>query len=248
MILDHRKVYDLDGKSINGGNIMRSQHNLSLSVLIVFTLILSACGRTALTPTAPPVGDKIQIDSINEGSIHPTQITQQKVFDQCQSASPLQAQISFSEAVSEESEDALMLGAEVGGKAQVSGVAEVEIKGQIQKHFTEKRGNTQEHTESIQIEVPPYTKQEYTIIWTEYRQEGTVNYIENSEDLSIGFTYRIGGELSSSSVRDLSCTSSTPISILPGGDWQQSCISTNWTIYPVSETTVDESGCYQQPI
>ncbi len=35
---------------------------------------------------------------------------------------------------------------------------------------------------------------------------------------------------------------------LPGEDWVHGCISQQWSVYPFRETSIDEYGCYQQPI
>jgi len=226
---------------------MNAKFNQFAVLLIVLALALSACEPiSSETPTA----GQVQVKAITEGAISQNQITQVKVFDQCQSASPLMAEISFNETQSSERGEELILGMTTGGKVKLSEFAEAAIEANIQKHFSEKIGQSAGHSESIQIQAPPFTKQEYTIIWTEFRQEGTVDYEENGENLSVGFSYRVGVEFTSSSVVDLTCSDVTPTIIppdtLPGNDWIQNCISTAvWSPSLSGESFSQSSDCYQ---
>jgi hypothetical protein len=226
---------------------MNAKFNQFAVLLIVLALALSACEPiSSETPTA----GQVQVKAINEGAISQNQITQVKIFDQCQSASPLTAEISFNETQSSERGEELILGMTTGGKVKLSEFAEAAIEANIQKHFSEKIGQSVGHSESIQIQAPPFTKQEYTIIWTEFRQEGTVDYEENGENLSVEFSYRVGVEFTSSSVVDLTCPDVTPaigpVDILPGDGWTPNCISASvWSPSLSGESFSQSSDCYQ---
>jgi len=175
----------------------------AITALIAMVMFLSACG----TPqSAPSSGDNsIQVINVNEGNTVANEFTQTKAFDQCQSSSPLQATISFNDVANTETGEQLILGGKLGGELGLSAVAKVNIEGSIQKYYSSKQGQSFGHQESINIQIPANTKQEYNIVWTEYRQQGTVDYSESGQNKSVEYNYRQGVQLTSSSVKTLDC-------------------------------------------
>jgi hypothetical protein len=179
----------------------------------------SACGQAPSTQEPEPASNAFEIKSVNAGGTTTNEITQTKVFDQCQSASPLKAEISFNELSSTQTGEQLVLGGSLGGEFGLSAAAKVTIEGSIQKYYSEQRGQSFGHQESINIEVPAHTKQQYEIVWTEFRQKGSVEFSENGEDKSIEYNYRQGVQLSSSSVTNLDCPgSNTPVENPPASE------------------------------
>jgi len=178
----------------------------TIAILSVGAVFLSACGQNPSSPVSD--NNAIQVNSVNAGNITTNQITQTKVFDQCQSSSPLNAQIAFNEIASTETGQQLVLGGSLGGEVGLSAAAKLTVQGSIQQYYSNKQGQSSGHQESISIEIPPKTKQQYNIIWTEYRQQGSVDYSENGQNKSVGYDFRQGVELASSSVTNLDCPGS----------------------------------------
>jgi hypothetical protein len=157
-----------------------------------------------------PLPSGVEVVNILEKDTITNVITQQKNFNQCDSASTFKAQIQFSQTNSQKGEQELVLGASAGGEVGVSEIAEVTIEGKLEKHFRESTIKHRGHEESVAIEVPPRTQQEYTLVWRESRREGTVQYIENGESKAVNYSYRIGLELVSATGRDLPCPGQEP--------------------------------------
>ncbi len=225
--------------------------------LIIFIVSIMGCAPATETPQT-----NVQVTKITEGKLVPGAITQSKTFNQCDSANPIRLQIQFGDNVSETNQDELVLGATITGGADVSGVAKLEIEGSVEKHFASSTSVGSSHQESVDIEIPAYTRQEYTIIWKETRREGTVEYVENGETKSTDYSYRIGLEFSSSSVKNIDCwlPTETPLPATPTpelivestptlrvGTLADNCIfSQTWTPVLVDQNIVaiDSNGCY----
>jgi len=83
--------------------------------------------------------------------------------------------------------------------------AKFRLRGAIEQRFGNTSTSQQSQQETASIEVPPHTKQEYTIIWRDTRQEGRISYAENGETKTASYSYRVGVELARSTVKDLPC-------------------------------------------
>jgi hypothetical protein len=82
-------------------------------------------------------------------------------------------------------------------------VAKVQLEGSIQDRFASVNTTSKGYNEVLQIEIPAHTFLEYTIIWRESRQEGTIEYTENGEPKKVDYSYRIGLQLDSSSTKKI---------------------------------------------
>jgi hypothetical protein len=183
----------------------------AFTILGSVLLLTTRCGpQPEPMSQSTPVPSGVEVVNILEKDTVTNEITQHKIFNQCDSASPFKAQIQFSQANSQKGEQELVLGAGIGGEVGVSEIAEVTIEGKLEQHFRESAIKQRGHEESVAIEVPPRTQQEYTIVWRESRREGTVQYIENGESETINYSYRIGLELTSATGRDLPCPGQEP--------------------------------------
>ena len=176
---------------------------LQVQSMIMLAVLLVACGSS--TPETPIAASTINITNISENNVVVGQIVQKKTFNQCASASPIRATIQFIETSGQTSQKALVLSETGGIQVGLPKTAELKMEAAIEEHFsvTNERARTSE--ESVSIEVPAYTRQEYTIIWNETRREGTIEYMENGEKKFINYSYRMGVELASSSVSDINC-------------------------------------------
>lgn len=174
--------------------------------LICLPIILIAC-----SPEPEPISqvtlvpEGVEIISIDEGQIVISEISQQKIFDQCESSSPFKAEVRFSQSSGQESQNDLVFKGNISGEIGLSEIAKVQVGSAIEKRFTNTNTSGQAHDEGVAIEVPAHTKQEYTIVWQEIRRDGKVEYIEDGETATVDYSYRIGVELSSSTVVDLEC-------------------------------------------
>ncbi len=179
---------------------------LVVTVLINLLVWAAQCGGTP-TPIveSTPIPSGAEVINITEKETVTNKLPQQKTFDQCNSASPFKSQVQFSQSASEQSQQELVLGVTVGGEVGVSEIAKVTLEGAVEQHFATSKTNGQAHGESVAIEVPPYTKQEYNIVWQETRREGIVEYKENGVSKTADYSYRIGLELVSATGRDLLC-------------------------------------------
>ncbi len=181
-------------------------------LLVVSTMLIS-CGQKEVD--TPANTQTFEVLSVNEEKTVKSEISQEKTFDQCESASPFKATIRFSQSEYQASHDELVISANISGEAGLSEVAKVQLGTAIEKHFSNTTSSTQGHDESVNIEVPAYTKQKYTIYWQEVKREGTVEYIENGSVHNVNYSYRIGVEFSSSSVSDLRCPQKEPTQVSP---------------------------------
>jgi|CXWL01.1.fsa_nt_gi hypothetical protein len=180
--------------------------------LIIFIILIVGCGPATEAPQA-----KVEVTKITESNLVTGEIMQSKIFNQCDSANSIKLQIQFGDNVNETNQEELVLGAGITGGADVSGVAKLEIQGSVEKHFSSSTNVGANHQESVDIEIPAYTRQEYTIIWKETRREGTVEYMENGETKVTNFSYRVGLEFASSSVKNIDCSlpTETPPPVVP---------------------------------
>ncbi len=168
---------------------------------IMYFFVLTSCSSDA-TPT---MSENVQVTNIIENETVTGLITQTKTFNQCDSSSIFKTEIQFSDSTAQTNQQQLVLGAAVTGGGDVSGFVKLEIKGSVEKHFSETSQQGQGHVESAAIEVPPHTQQEYTITWEESRRNGTVEYIENGQAKQVEYSYRIGLQLVSTTGKDIQC-------------------------------------------
>lgn len=173
----------------------------TISATFIFILVISiaACDSTQTPPA------KAQITNITENELVTGQITQTKTFNQCDSSSVFKTEVQFSDSSAQTNQQQLVLGAEVTGGGEIPGAVKLEIKGSVEKHFSETLQQGQSHFESASIEVPAHTQQEYTINWRETRRTGAVEYVENGETKSISYSYRVGLELIDTLGKDIPC-------------------------------------------
>lgn len=181
-------------------------------VLMVGLFIVSACGTPVPTQVSPV---KIEVTNITENDLVMGEIIQTKTFDQCHAASPFRTKVEFSDTTGQASQKALTLieGGKVG--VEVPSLAKIELAASLQEHFSYTKNSSQGHTESVDIEVPAKTKQEYSIVWREMRREGTVDYTVDGEKKFANYSYRIGVEFVSSLGRDVSCFETPTLTPLP---------------------------------
>jgi hypothetical protein len=177
-----------------------------LGVVVISLLIPVGCKSPSDTVAdSTPMPPEVEVVDITEDDTVSNQLTQHKTFDQCDSASPFEAEIRFSQANSEETRRELVIGVEGGADIGMSEVAKAVIRGSIEGHFAKTVGRESGHEEGVKIRVPARTKQEYTIVWREIRREGTVKYVEGGEQQDVGYSYRVGLELVSAKGSDLAC-------------------------------------------
>jgi len=172
-------------------------------LLLIFSVMLTRCTPPA-TPTSVPAED-IAVTNLVENPQIEGQIVQTKVYDQCQSASPLKAQIQFSESNTSSQQKEMVISAGVSGEVGLSVAAKVEIQGSIEPHFASSNTTERGYQEVIEIDIPARTKQEYNFIWKETRTEGTIEYSENGVIKSVDYSYRIGLQFADSIVKDIAC-------------------------------------------
>jgi hypothetical protein len=175
--------------------------------LMVFVLLASCATPTPLVPpTTAPQG--VQVSAITEIDTAQREITQEKTLNQCGSVSKASAEVKFSDLSSQESSQALVLKGGVKGEITFSPLAKATLEGAIEKQYSTSSIGTFGHDESVAIEVPGHTMQEYTIVWRETRRDGTVTYTENGEQKEAQYSYRIGLEMVSSTGVDIPCPGS----------------------------------------
>lgn len=225
--------------------------------VFLFLVLLVACA-----PATPASTTQVVVTKITESDLVEGQITQTKAFNQCDSANPIKLEIQFGDNVSETSQQELVLGGKIAGGADIPTIAKLEIEGSLEQHFASSKSSGSNHQESVGIEIPAFTRQEYTIVWKETRREGTVEYTEDGEAKVTDFSYRIGLEFFASSVKNIDCSlpTETPLpvvptaspvsetpSTLPAGALDEGCINPQfWT--PISDEAGSASpilnGCY----
>jgi hypothetical protein len=207
------------------------------------TLLILVIAITACTPQAPTqvAGGGFQITAFHEAQRVEGKIEQSKTFDQCESGSPFRANIKFSDSSSQSSQRELVLSGGVGGELGLSQVAKVQLQGAIEQHFSSETSSGQGHEEGVDIEVPAHTKQEYIILWREFRREGSIDYTEGVEAKSVNYSYRVGLELVSSTGRDLDCPgqASTPEPVQPTNPPEPTAVPTEAVIPPPNDTPQD---------
>lgn len=189
--------------------MIRNKITLQVFIALAYlSITLVACSQKEPEPIsqATPIPEGVEVVSIDEGQVVTSEISQQKKFNQCESASSFKAEIRFSQSSEQESQNDLIFKGNVGGEIGLSEIAKVQLGSAIEKRLTNINTSGQAHDESVVIEVPAYTKQEYTIIWQEIRRDGKVEYIEGGETHIASYSYRVGVEFSSSTVIDLECS------------------------------------------
>lgn len=178
---------------------------LSVFLLGCVLLITVQCSETSDSGSVQ-LPKKIEVVDITENETIINEIWQKKTFNQCASESTIKAQIQFSQSNSQEYQEELELSSGLDGNISIPSLVEATLEGSIRQHFTSSTGSEKEYRESVEIQVPPLTRQEYTILWRETRREGTVKYIDNGVAKTATYSYRVGLELISTNVRALSCT------------------------------------------
>lgn len=179
--------------------------------LLVLALNIASCNPGAATPT--PIDFKVT-KILDDPEIN--QLVDQTVeFDQCDSDSPLKAEIQYRSTAGGSNEDELILGAEVGGSAGISEMAAVELRGKIEKHISSTITHEITAQQSLMIEVPPHKAQKYTIIWKESRRKGKVEYRENYAMKTAAYSFFLGRELETTTVDDIPCPGGSGSSTIP---------------------------------
>lgn len=177
-----------------------------ITILSSLLLLASACGAEPKPISqVTPIPEGVEVVSITEAETATSEITQRKAFNQCDSASPFKAQIQFSDSSSQANQQALVLKVGAGGEVGISQVAKLKLEGALEQHFSSSITRGQAHQEAVVIEVPPYTQQEYTIVWRETRRTGAVQYRESGTSRTANYSYRIGLELVSATGKDMPC-------------------------------------------
>jgi hypothetical protein len=182
-------------------------------LLLVISVTLTRCTPASISTPTLSTTDDITITNLVENPQMEAQIIQTKVYDQCESASPLKAQIQFSESNTSSQQKELVMSAGVSGEVGLSVAAKVEIQGSIEQHFASINTAEKGYQEVIEIDIPARTKQEYQFIWKETRSEGTIEYAENGATKSVDYSYRIGLQFANSIVKDIPCP--VPITSTP---------------------------------
>jgi hypothetical protein len=174
-----------------------------LANVILLTTRCSPAPEPILEETPVPPG--VEVVSITEEKTDINQITQRKVFDQCEASSAFRPDVRFIQSESDATQEELILKATGEGEINLSAAAKLTIGGSVEKRFASSRNVERTHEEGGKIEVPPHTKQEYTLVWRETRRGGAVYYVENGESKTAEYSYRIGLELMSTTGKDLLC-------------------------------------------
>jgi hypothetical protein len=190
---------------------MKKIWNVIITIVVFFSI--TGCGPSTGAPSATSKPSEIEIIKITENSSPTSEITQNKIFDQCNSGSSFKSNIQFDNSSSQTSSQDLVLKGGVGGELNISAIAKVTLEGAVEQHFGSSSTNSQGHNESVSIEVPAHTKQQYTIVWRETKREGNIQYKENGQDKTANFSYRIGIEVASSSGQDLICSTNPSDSV-----------------------------------
>ena len=186
---------------------MIKNHRYTVIILMISSFVwVAGCGPSA--PTAVPSG--VSVTNITEENTTNREITQQKTFDQCDSGSSFKAEVSFSDSSNQQASKELILGVKAGGGAGVSKIAQITLEGQIEQHFASSSQSGQGHQETVSIDIPARTKQEYKIVWREIRREGSIEYVENGVTKSVDYSYRTGLELDSAKGTELQCPGGAP--------------------------------------
>lgn len=160
--------------------------------------------------STPEPSQNITVINIIETNQTTSQIEQTKiVLKPCEwSGIPDASTISFSDAGLDNTQKDVVITAD---GADISTLARNKLQLAVEEYFALNNTTNQGRTESLEIEVPAQTQKEYKIIWNETRRQGTIEYSEDGASKSANYSYRIGVELSSSTVKDIDCLSlSTP--------------------------------------
>lgn len=202
---------------VSGNPLKEARLRVFFAIILgVVLAIVSACTPQTqvveVTRISSGVGadaGDVSVVNITESQTVENQLTQVKVFNQCDSTSPFRADIQFSDSSSQASQRELVLTGSAGGEIGLPAAIRATLGVAIEQHFTSIVENSTVHGESVSIEVPAHKQQEYHIVWRESRREGTVQYTENGETKTANYSYRIGLELVSSTGRDLICPGQT---------------------------------------
>jgi hypothetical protein len=181
-------------------------------ILFLCLAILVACQPASPTPIA---GADIQVVRITVNDPVTGQIIQVKTFDQCHANSAFNSEVKFTEGRSETTQKELTLSEGASADAEVPLIAKVKLEAAVEERFSAIKQTFQGHEESVTINVPPHTRQEYTITWKETRHEGTIEYTVNGVSQSANYSYRVGLEFVSASGMDVDCSATATPTTLP---------------------------------
>jgi hypothetical protein len=180
--------------------VARSSRSIALALCLA---ILIACKPVDPTPIAQ---SKVEVNSITTDSTTTGQIIQTKTYDQCNANSAFNSQVTFGDNASESTQKELTLTEGGGAEASLPAVAKVKVEAAVQEQFSVIKAINNSHQESVTINVPAHTRQEYTIIWRETRHAGTIHYTVDGVPKFVNYSYRIGLEFVSASGRDIDCS------------------------------------------
>jgi len=184
---------------------MNAEKSLRLMAVFIMAIIwLAACNSTTPTPFS---ATNIQNINITESNTTSGQITQTRLFNQCDAAGPITVTVQFSQNNSQSTQKELIIsgGGDVG-VAIPGDIVSAKLQGAITDHFAVVRASGSGYQESVQITIPDHVQQEYTLVWRETRSEGIVNYTENGAAKFANYSYRVGLTLLSSVARKIDCS------------------------------------------
>ena len=193
----------------------------ALPVFLFFGAILvltASCSPMAEPMSqATPVPPEVLVLKITEEETVLSEVTQHQAFDQCGASSAFETEAEFSQSEGREAQQKLVLGGSLGGELGVSAVAKVKLEASLEQHFASLIIHEKGYRASVKIEVPPHTKQEYTLVWNEIRRKGTIQYLETGMAKTVDYNYRIGMELAFATGKDLDCPGQQSAQAMPTG-------------------------------
>lgn len=167
---------------------------LRISSIVIASILFIACAA-----------ESFEIVNITDTGVTESQIVQTKIFDQCESASVLKAEVQFSKSNEQESSKELVINGGIEGEVAIPFTAKAQLEGGVETHLKSLNKETIGHQESALIEIPAHAQQEYAITWREIYRQGEISYVEDGQTKVATFSARIGVELVKTTVRDLGC-------------------------------------------
>jgi hypothetical protein len=197
---------------------------MNKSIYLNMVLLLLVC-ISCVNKNTPEV---IVVDIVEEGIVTAEITEPPKPFDRCDLSSPAYYTIQFSQSTNEEYQEALVLGFTGTGEVGISEIAKVAIGGAIETRFSKLTSSGDERSEKLEIEIPAYTYQEYTVVWGETRRRGIVTYIEDGVMKEAEYSYRIGLELLSFTGKDLECAGQSSADSTAAPHTESPSATCNW--------------------
>lgn len=183
-------------------HIVHSVYRLWICGILI---LVSGCGsnRYAMQPASDDVevvvtGATVQ-DTVTEEVVQPV------AFDQCQSGSPFKANIKFSQSSGQEQQDKVVVTLGAGAEVGLSEVAKAKVQGTLERHLVSIESTSAGREESVEIEVPAHTRQQYTITWRVTKRTGQMKYTTGGTAGVADYSYRFGVQLVSAAGQDLPC-------------------------------------------